>query len=351
MTELLSSRILIVDDEPVNITLLRQLLDDQYYTNLFSTTDPRQVLPMYMAEPFDLILLDIRMPHMSGLDVLTELRQAVGNDWLPVLVLTAQTDDDTRLAALEAGARDFINKPFKNWEVLLRIRNLLETSQLTKRQKNRAVELEEQVLKRTRDLERTQLAVIERLGRAGEYRDNETGTHVTRMSRSCRLLALAAGLSPTHAENILLASTMHDVGKIGIPDHILLKRGPLTSAERKAVETHSEIGADIIGEHQSGILSLARLIALTHHEKWDGTGYPFGLKGEGIPIEARIAAICDVFDALTSPRPYKNPWTVEEAITLIVDQAGKHFDPAMVDAFRGILPEITILRSKFPDPE
>lgn len=343
-----ASSILIVDDEPANVELLEAMLAQEGYINLVSTGDPRQVDGLCRTHDFDLILLDIRMPHMSGIEVLEGLATTlVDGDWLPVLVLTAQTDDETRLNALRAGARDFVNKPFKRWEVLLRIRNLLETRHFYKRQRLRADELEEIVRERTREVRETQLQIIERLGRAGEYRDEETGMHVLRMSHACHQLALAAGLNSVTAEMILYATPMHDVGKIGIPDHILLKPGKLDPEERKIIETHVAIGGDIIGEHGSELLKTARNVALYHHEKWNGSGYPHGLKGEEIPIEARIAAICDVFDALTSPRPYKEAWPMDKVLDFFKDQAGKHFDPRLVEEFFQIIPKVIALRDKF----
>jgi putative two-component system response regulator len=343
-----ASRILIVDDEPANVAVLEAMLVGEGYTNLISTGDPREVVGLHQTHDFDIILLDIRMPYMSGIEVLEKLTATLEEgDWLPVLVLTAQTDDETRFQALTAGARDFVNKPFKRWEVMLRIRNMLETRHFFKRQRLRARELEEIVHERTREVREAQLQIIERLGQAGEFRDEETGMHVMRMSHSSQMLALAAGLGPARAELLLYATPMHDVGKIGISDLILLKPGRLDPEERKLIETHTTIGGKIIGEHKSELLTLARNVALYHHEKWDGTGYPHGLKGEDIPIEARIAAICDVFDALTSPRPYKEAWPLEKTVAMIQEEAGKHFDPMLVDAFLGILPDIVALRKKF----
>lgn len=201
------------------------------------------------------------------------------------------------------------------------------------------------------ELEKTRFQIIRRLGRAGEYRDNETGMHVLRMSKVCYLLAIASGLSESHAEQILNASPMHDVGKIGIPDNILLKNGKLDGNEWEIMKTHAEIGGDIIGDSDSGLIKMARLIALNHHEKWDGSGYPNGLKGEAIPIEGRIAAICDVFDALTSERPYKKAWSIEEGVTFINDQSEKHFDPELVRLFNELLPDILAVRDKYSDTD
>ena len=345
-----ASRILIVDDEPTNVAVLEAVLTGERYANLTTTGDPREVVGLHKLHDFDLILLDIRMPHMSGIEVLEKLSATLEpGDWLPVLVVTAQTDDETRYKALAAGARDFVNKPFKRWEVMLRIRNLLETRHFFKHQRMRADQLDEIVHERTKEIRETQLKIIERLGAAGEYRDEETGMHVMRMSHSSQKLALAAGLDAATAETILYATPMHDIGKIGISDTILLKPSRLDPDERKIMETHAAIGGKIIGEHKAEVLAMARNVALFHHEKWDGSGYPHGIKGEAIPIEARIAAICDVFDALTSARPYKEAWPLDKAVGLIKEQAGKHFDPRLVEMFLGIVPDIVVLREKFTD--
>lgn len=345
-----ASRILIVDDEPANVAVLEAMLTGERYANLTTTGDPREVVGLHQSHDFDLILLDIRMPHMSGIEVLEKLSATLEpGDWLPVLVVTAQTDDETRYKALAAGARDFVNKPFKRWEVMLRIRNLLETRHFFKHQRMRADQLDEIVHERTKEIRETQLKIIERLGAAGEYRDEETGMHVMRMSHSSQKLALAAGLDAATAETILYATPMHDIGKIGISDTILLKPSRLDPDERKIMETHAAIGGKIIGEHKAEVLAMARNVALFHHEKWDGSGYPHGIKGEAIPIEARIAAICDVFDALTSARPYKEAWPLDKAVGLIKEQAGKHFDPRLVEVFLGIVPDIVVLREKFTD--
>jgi len=348
---LLQSKILIVDDEPVNVLLLEYILAAEGYQNVHSSTDPRQVQSLQQREQFDLILLDMRMPHMSGIDVMAALAEQEHDNFIPILVLTAQSDDETRVNALVAGAMDFLTKPFKNWEVLLRIHNMLKTRQFYLAQRYRADELEEKVRERTQEVRANQLKIVQRLGRAGEFRDNETGAHVIRMSRSCQLLALAAGLDSQRAELILFASPMHDVGKIGIPDDILLKPGKLTIDEFEIMKTHAQIGGEIIGDDSSELLSMARLIAVNHHEKWDGSGYPRGISGVAIAIESRIASICDVFDALMSERPYKQAWPVDEAVALISDQAGIHFDPELVATFLDILPNILQLREQYPDNE
>lgn len=350
--EIKDASILIVDDKPANVMLLEQLLEEDGYTNIKTTTDPREVMSIYQQHKIDMILLDIRMPHMDGIQVIEALSNVVDDDdYLPILVLTAQTDMDTRQRALSAGARDFLTKPFQPWEVFQRIHNMLETRIFYNNQRLRADVLDAEVRRRTEQIYQTQLEVVRRLGRAGEYRDNETGAHVMRMSKSCRLLALKAGLGQDFAQLILEASPMHDVGKIGIPDNILLKPGRLTPEEREIMNTHVEIGVDIIGDFQSPMMDMAREIAATHHEKWDGSGYPRGLKGEDIPISGRIAAISDVFDALTSERPYKKAWSLEATTTYMQDNAGTHFDPRLLGLFFEIIPEVVALREDHPDED
>ena len=356
--KILTSSILIVDDNPANVGLLEMMLSYADYNNVQSTTDSREVEKLYQDNDFDLILLDINMPHLDGFQVMAQLSGNLKGDYLPVLVLTAQNDMATRLKALESGARDFVTKPFDQTEALNRISNMLEVRLLYNERIRQNEILETKVQERTielqnrnEELERTRLEIIRRLGRAGEYRDNETGMHVIRMSKCCQRLAAAAGFDETFSEMILQASPMHDVGKIGIPDGILLKPGKLEADEWEIMKTHVIIGADIVGEQNTGLMQMARSIALTHHEKWDGSGYPNGLKGEGIPIEGRIAALCDVFDALTSERPYKKAWPVDEAVAFINEQSGKHFDPELVVLFNEVLPDILAIREEFADTD
>ncbi len=356
MDKTLDANILIVDDQPENVQLLEMMLSYAGYANVQSTTDPRRVKGLYQDNDFDLILLDIRMPHLDGFQVMEQLSDDIKGDYLPVLVLTAQKDMETRIKALEAGAKDFITKPFDKTEVLNRISNMLEVRALHNERLRQNEILEAKVHERTIELqerneklETTRLEIIRRLGRAGEYRDNETGMHVLRMSRSSHRLALAAGLGEEYAGLILCASPMHDVGKIGIPDAILLKPGKLEADEWETMKTHTEIGSDIIGDHDSDLIRMARTITIVHHEKWDGSGYPNGLKGEDIPIEGRITAICDVFDALTSQRPYKKAWNVDDAIAFINEQAGKHFDPQLLRLFNEVLPDILKIREQYAD--
>ena len=314
-------------------------------------TDPRLVLALHREARFDLILLDIRMPYLDGIQVMEQLAGAIEDDYVPVLVLTAEKDKDTMMRALEQGAKDFVTKPFDRDEVLNRIANMLEVRSLYNERRRQNEILEEKVQERTRELADTRLEVIRRLGRAGEYRDNETGMHVIRMSKSCQRLAVAAGLDEIRAAIILQASPMHDLGKIGVPDHILLKPGKLTADEWDIMKTHVDIGVDILNGHEAEPMRMARVIALTHHEKWDGSGYPNGLKGTDIPIEGRISAVCDVFDALTSKRPYKNAWPVEEAVAYIRENAGVHFDPDLAAKFNEVLPDILRIRENYADED
>ncbi len=350
------SPILIVDDNPANVSLLDDLLYDAGYSNVYSLNDPREVLPFVIENNIDLLLLDFRMPYMSGVDVMQALRhyyetQGDIGAMPPVIILTAQTDEETRQAALQNGARDFLAKPFSHWEVELRIRNQLEARHYFNEHRSRTQWLQEEVHKRTQEVHHTQLEIAHRLARAGEYRDNETGMHVMRMSRMCQRLAQLAGYDEHFCDLLLYASPLHDLGKIGISDTILLKPGKLTDEEFAIMRNHAQIGYNILCDHPSPLLQMAAEIALTHHEKWDGSGYPNQLKGEEIPVSGRISAICDVFDALSSSRPYKPAWSEERAIGLLKEQAGKHFDPHLIDIFLDHIPEMQKIRSSYQDQE
>lgn len=354
-----SANILIVDDEPANVLLLKRLLEKEGYTNLHTTTDPLEVEGLYKQYRFDLLLLDINMPKLDGFGVMDQLKTIeVDTGMYPaILVLTALTDLETRFRALKSGAKDFVTKPFERIEVLSRIHNLLEVRCLHNKIRQDNEELEQKVYERTKlleektyELQETRLEVIRRLGLAAEYRDNETGLHIIRMSKYSMLLGKAAGMNEEIAELLLNASPMHDIGKIGIPDSVLLKPGKLDADEWKIMQTHTTIGAEILSGHPSELMSMAHRIALTHHEKWDGSGYPNGLKGEEIPLEGRIVALADVFDALTSERPYKKAWSVEETLKEIDSCSGSHFDPKLVQLFKTILPDILTIKEKYSEP-
>lgn len=328
-----NARVMIVDDNRTNVLLLQKLLEAEGYTEVMGVTDPREVRPLYENNPFDLILLDIRMPHLDGYQVMAQLKELVGDDYLPIMVLTAQTDQETKIQALDAGAMDFLHKPFERIEVLTRIRNMIEARLLHNQVRDQNQILEERVRERTQELEATRLEVVKRLGVAANYKDNETGLHVVRMAKIARVLAKAVGFGDEDADLLERAAPMHDIGKIGIPDKVLLKPGKLDDDERAIINGHAMIGAEILGEHEWPLMHLARQVALTHHEKWDGSGYPMKLKGEDIPLSGRICAIADVFDALTSDRPYKTGWHFDDALNFIQEQSGKHFDPGLVEKF------------------
>ncbi|MCU7834363.1 MAG: response regulator [gamma proteobacterium symbiont of Taylorina sp.] len=343
------SKILIVDDNPVNVSLLQQILNINGYVNIESSCDPTSVIPLYKKNHYDLILLDLNMPVMDGFAVMAQLSEYIKEDYLPVIVITAMTDHDVCTRSLSMGARDFINKPFDHMEVSHRIFNMLEVRVLYKQHYEQEKILEQKVKDRTMLLEESNLDMVRRLGQASEHRDNETGMHIIRMSIACEKLARAMGLDDQFAQNMLEASPLHDLGKIGIPDNVLLKKGKLNDDEWIIMKTHTTIGFDLLKNHASEIVALAQSIALNHHEKWDGSGYPGGLKGDEIPIEARIASICDVFDALTSARPYKKPWPVEDVTVFIKENSGSHFDPQITDIFIQIIPELVILRKQYSD--
>jgi putative two-component system response regulator len=320
--------ILAVDDEASNLQLLRQILQDHY--RLRFAKDGQRALELVREERPNLILLDVMMPGMSGFEVCAALKADPDLASIPVIFVTALTETDDELEGFEAGAVDYITKPVSPPLVRARVRTHLS-------------------LVRMEELRASRLEIVQRLGLAAEYKDNETGLHVIRMSHFSRILGLAAGMTETEADDLLHAAPMHDVGKIGIPDSILQKPGPLDPDEWKVMQSHAIIGAEIIGQHERGVLALAREIALTHHEKWDGGGYPNGLVGEQIPLSGRICAIADVFDALTSIRPYKKAWTEEEAVEFMVRQKGKHFDPALVDLFITQLPAIRAIRQRWAE--
>ncbi|MDY0975355.1 two-component system response regulator [Massilia sp. CFBP9012] len=320
--------ILAVDDEASNLQLLRQILQDHY--RLLFAKDGARALELARQEQPDLVLLDVMMPGMSGYEVCAALKAHPATASVPVIFVTALTETADEVEGFEAGAVDYITKPVSPPVVRARVRTHLS-------------------LVRMEELRASRLEIVQRLGLAAEYKDNETGLHVIRMSHFSRILGIAAGMTEIEADDLLHAAPMHDVGKIGIPDRILQKPGPLDPEEWKIMQGHVTIGAEIIGEHDGGMLSLARQIALTHHEKYDGSGYPNGLAGEDIPLVGRIVAIADVFDALTSVRPYKKAWTEEEAVIFLREQKGRHFDPLLVDLFADQMPAIREIRLRWAE--
>jgi putative two-component system response regulator len=345
-----SARILAVDDEPANLKLLGLMLRTAGYHDIELVQDPREALGSYLRARPDLILLDINMPHLDGFGVMEQIR-GVGDPLAPpIVILTAQSGDDFLLRALNAGATDFLSKPFNRRELLARANNILLAHLARQAMLSQNTVLEQMVQQRTRELSQSRLDIVHSLGRAAEFRDNETGQHVMRMSHASTLLARSIGWSRERCELMLHASPMHDVGKIGIPDRILLKPGPLTPEERRVMQTHTTVGAAILAGGGSDLMVLARDIAISHHEKWDGSGYPHGLAGEAIPEAARIVAISDVFDALTSARPYKPAWPVDEAITYMHTQSGIHFEPRLLEHFVALVPQVQGINQRFAEP-
>ncbi|MCD6268820.1 MAG: response regulator [Deltaproteobacteria bacterium] len=333
--------ILIVDDIPDNVDVLSSVLRSQYKVK--AALNGERALKIAAAEsPPDMILLDIMMPAMDGYEVCRRLKVNPSTAKIPVIFVTAKDQEEDETRGLELGAVDYITKPVSPPLVLARVRThlaLYDQNQV----------LEEKVRERTRELQQSRLEIIRRLGRAAEFKDNETGLHVIRMSHYTRLIAEAVERGHEWSDLVFNAAPMHDIGKIGIPDRILLKPGKLDDEEWKLMYKHPEFGAAIIGEHDSKLLQMSREIALAHHEKWDGSGYPFRLKGEAINLPARIVAIADVFDALTTARPYKKAWLVEDAVKLINDNTGSHFDPGLIPLFHDVLPAILHIKEQYAE--
>ncbi len=349
--ELFRAKLLIVDDNLVNVRLLESIVKKCGYDSVRTLTDPREVKDVYLSYQPDLVLLDINMPHLNGFQVMDQLREIEKDSYLSVLVITAQHDEQTRLKALDKGAQDFLTKPFNSIEVITTIRNMVRIRLLHNEVRDQNIILEKRVKQRTLELKETRLEIIRRLGQAAEYRDNETGEHIIRMSRMCAVLAGLVGLDEKRVELLLNTSPMHDVGKIGIPDKIMLKPDKLDEDEWKIMTTHTLIGGKLLDGHDSELMVTAQLIALTHHEKWDGEGYPNGLRGEDIPIEGRIAALADSFDALTSRRPYKDPYPFELACKIIEEEQGKHFDPVLTNLFLANINEFTAIKKELSGEE
>ena len=320
------ARILVVDDEPANLKVIREVLANDYRLSFAKSGE--LALQLIENEPPKLILLDIMMPDMSGFEVCKVLKANPKTAHIPVIFVTALSHEQDESEGFALGAVDYITKPISPAIVRARVKNHLSLVQ-------------------AEQLQLAHIDLIQRLGRAAEYKDTDTGEHIARMSRYSKVLALAYGMSEYEAEQLKQAAPMHDVGKIGIPDSVLLKPGRLNENEYEHMKQHALIGAKILENSTSPLLQLAHKLDLEHHEKWDGTGYPYGLKGEEISIEGRIVTIADVFDALTSKRPYKKAWSVEEALDLLKDEAGKHFDPQLVDLFIGQIDSIIEIKNTY----
>jgi putative two-component system response regulator len=327
-----NARILIVDDEDANIEILQRILSREGFTRIHTTNDSRQVTVLYVEHRPDLILLDLHMPHFDGLDVMDQLNEIAEASYLPILILSGDLTPEARRDALSRGAKDFVNKPFQQEELLLRIKTLLETRLLYIQIQSQNQLLEAKVRERTRELVEAQIEIIERLAIAAEFRDDNTGQHTQRVGQMSALLARQLGLADSQVSLIARAAPLHDVGKIGVPDTILMKMDKLTPDEFEIVKQHTVIGARILSGGKFPLLKVAEEIAFSHHERWDGAGYA-GMRGADVPLAGRIVAVADVFDALTQQRPYKPAWPVAEAIAEIDRQRGRQFDPGVVDAF------------------
>lgn len=348
-------KILIVDDTPANISILGKTLETNGYE---IATAPNGEIALEVLQGFepDLILMDIMMPGMDGYETCKAIKKNPNHQKIPVIFISALNDTQDVCQAFSHGGVDYVVKPFRREEVLSRVETHLQLYHLLREREKQAVLLEEKVRERTQELNdiaqqlhETRREVINCLGRAGEYRDNETGMHVVRMSYFSARLGREMGMSEEDADLLFHASPMHDIGKIGIPDNVLLKPGKLDAEEWEIMKTHVTIGVEILSRDDSPLMAMARLVALHHHEKFDGSGYPNGLKGDQISLEGRIIAVCDVFDALTSERPYKKAWSMEESLNFLEEGKGKHFDPLVVDTFKKIFPEMIEIKMKFGD--
>lgn len=343
-----SAKIMLVDDEEAIVRLLALVLRQHGLTNVATCTSADEAMAMFDRVHPDVVVLDLNMPRVSGLQLLEEMRAR--DEDVPLLIVSGYGDRRMRIDCLSKGARDFIEKPF-DLETVTRILNQLELRLLHSRVKAHNELLEQMVTERTAELRRAQVETVRRLALAAEYRHDDTGVHVNRMSLCVALLAEVLGLPEEECALLRHASALHDVGKIAIPDEILLKPGKLTKEEFAVMKTHTTKGAEMLSGGSSELLQRAEVIARSHHERWDGSGYPDGLKGEEIPLSARLAAIADVFDALTSERPYKKAWDPDEAAAEILRGRGSHFMPELVDCFISVLPRVLELRDRLDRAE
>ncbi len=343
------SKILIIDDEPMNLSLMIDLLECEGYEYIVAETNPEKGLILYEKKEFDILLLDINMPGLDGFEVMQKIKEMNKEMTPPILVLTASHQQEICNRALESGATDFISKPFNSDEALNRIKNLLYSYHTKKQLISMNCNLENLVKLRTHELTESKLKVIQHLGFAAEYRDTETAAHTIRVGEYSRLLGQKLRLDSDMVDLLHQSAPLHDIGKIGIPDAILLKPGKFEPEEWEIMKTHASIGAEILENDNDPLIVMARSIALTHHEKWNGQGYPCGLSGNKIPIEGRIVMLADVYDALTMIRPYKTAWTTEETITFIKKESGISFDPEIVHQFLNVSNEFAEIRKEYLD--
>lgn len=333
--------ILVADDVPENIELLSSILEADYNIKV-ATHGEKVVEIVYSDTPPDLVLLDVMMPRLNGHEVCSRIKANGDRNRIPIIFVTTMTSVEDEKLGFDLGAVDYITKPISPPIVLARVRTHLALYDQSR-------ELERMVRQRTSELAHSRHQIIRKLGRAAEFKDNETGNHVVRMGHYSMILAAQIKLSKETQELLGLTAPMHDVGKIGIPDHILRKPATLTTEEMDLMKKHPLFGAEILGPDDDVLMQTAREIALSHHERWDGTGYPYGLKGEAIPLVGRIVAVADVFDALISARPYKRAFSIEETMEYMTSQAGRHFEPRLIDALVASLPEIMKIHAMYAD--
>lgn len=343
--------IAIVDDTPLNLTLIQALVRKLTPpdTLIVTFSDPLEGLQWCSTNEPDLLIVDYMMPDINGIDFIRTLRKLYPADSVPILMVTAAHEKEVRYESLGAGANDFLTKPIDRHEFDPRVRTMLSLRESHKRLRNWNDDLREAVIRKTAEIAAREQETVMRLARAAEFRDPETGAHILRMAHYSQLIARRLGLDDALCERILVAAPMHDIGKVGTPDHILLKPGRLDDEELAIMRRHPRIGHDILTGSASPMIQMAAEIALTHHEKYDGSGYPDGLAGEAIPLVGRIVAVADVFDALTSPRPYKAAWELERAASFLREGKGAHFDPACVDAFFDQWDAVLDIRDRFQD--
>lgn len=341
--------VLIVDDTEVNLVLFGALVKKLGNCEAHTFLHPLEALAWAAAHEVDLVIVDYMMPDLDGLQFIAKFRAIPGRESTPLLMITANDRKDVRYRALDAGANDYLTKPVDKVEFLARSKNMLVVSEANKLLAQRASWLADEVRKATAKIVDRERDTVFRLCKAAEYRDPETGAHIQRMAHFSKVIAAGLGMSLEQQELLLEAAPMHDIGKVGISDNILLKPGRLDEAEFEIMKQHASFGYELLKGSASSVLQAGAEIALGHHEKYDGSGYPSGLKGEDIPIFCRIVAVADVFDALTSERPYKKAWTVEEAIDFLMAGSGKHFDPDCVNAFLAAWDEVEAIRDRYQE--
>ena len=342
-SSLQAAKILVIDDEPTNLLVIKELLEEEGFKNIFCEKDPVSAIERYQNTLFDLVLLDLNMPNKSGFEVMDAFKQTNIVNPPPILIITAYGDKSTKIKALTNGANDFLAKPFDHDELLSRVTNLVKLHLLQNQLYSQNEVLENKVHQRTQELRDAKLDAIYRLGLVADYRDTDTFEHAKRVGHVSQILARALNLGESFCEKLLYAAPMHDIGKVGIPDSILLKPGKLEPGEWEVIKQHSEIGAKILEGSPSDIIQMAHEIALTHHEKWDGTGYPTGIKGNDIPISGRIVIVADVFDALNFDRPYKKAWPIEKIKAFMDEQRNIMFDSSVIDKFMEHIDEIVLV--------